>query len=230
MSITERIRKELDTLVDTTYREFHSSLLPGTENILGVRIPLLRKLAKDIAQKDDWRKFIETTDTASYEEVMLQGLVIGIAKMPIEERVKYIEMFIPRINNWAVCDIFCGELKSAVRKNKELIWLFIQPYLQSDPEYKIRYGIVMLFHFIDEEHIDSILRYCDTFRHDEYYARMGMAWLVSICFIKFPEKTMSYLRDSQLDNWTYNKSLQKIIESLRVDKETKVLIRTMKRK
>lgn len=106
MTITETIRKELHTLIDPTYREFHSSLLPGTENILGVRIPLLRKLAKEIAQKDGWREFVETTDTAYYEEVMLQGLVIGIAKMPIEERIKYLRMFVPRIDNWAVCDIF----------------------------------------------------------------------------------------------------------------------------
>lgn len=230
MTITETIRKELHTLIDPTYREFHSSLLPGTENILGVRIPLLRKLAKEIAQKDGRREFVETTDTTYYEEVMLQGLVIGIAKMPIEERIKYLRMFVPRIDNWAVCDIFCGELKPAVRKNKETVWLFIQPYLLSAKEYKIRYGVVMLFHFIDEEHIDFILHYCDSFRHDGYYARMGIAWLLSICYIKFPEKTLAYLKESQLDKWTYNKSLQKITESLRVDQESKVLIRAMKRK
>ena len=88
----------------------------------------------------------------------------------------------------------------------------------------------MLFHYVDEEHIDALLAYADTFSHDAYYARMAMAWMISICFIKFPEKTMEYLKHSKLDNWTYNKSLQKTIESLRVDKRTKDVLRSMKRR
>ena len=88
----------------------------------------------------------------------------------------------------------------------------------------------MLFHYIDEEHIDALLNYADTFEHEAYYARMAMAWMISICFIKFPEKTMKYLEQSKLDNWTYNKALQKTIESFRVDKETKNILRAMKRR
>ena len=37
MTTTESVRKELKTLEDPTYREFHSSLIPGANNILGVR-------------------------------------------------------------------------------------------------------------------------------------------------------------------------------------------------
>lgn len=229
MTTTENVRNELKTLEDPTYREFHSSLIPGADNILGVRIPQLRVMAKEIAKKEDWRTFVEATDTLYYEETMLQGMVIGRAKMEPEERIKYIRLFVPRINNWAVCDIFSGELKTAVRKGKETIWQFVQPYLESKEEYPLRFGIVMLFHYVDEEHIDSLLAYADRFTHGAYYARMAMAWMISICFIKFPDKTMKYLQQSRLDNWTYNKSLQKIIESLRVDKETKDIIRSMKR-
>lgn len=174
--------------------------------------------------------FVEATDTKFYEETMLQGMVIGLAKMELDERMKHISMFVPRIDNWAVCDIFCGELKTAVKKGKETVWQFIQPYLISPKEFEIRFGIVMLFHYVDEEHIDALLAHADTFSHDAYYARMAMAWMISICFIKFPEKTMEYLKQSKLDNWTYNKSLQKTIESLRVDKETKDILRGMKRR
>lgn len=230
MTTTENIRKELLAFVDDKYREFHSALVPGTDHILGVRIPQLRLLAKDIAKKEDWRAFIEATDTEYYEETMLQGMVIGLAKMELEERMRYVEKFVPRINNWAVCDIFCGELKTAVRKGREYVWCFIQPYLKSTNEFEIRFGIVMLFHFVDDEHIDSLLEYADLFNHEAYYARMGMAWMLSICFVKFPAKTMEYLKRSKLDNWTYNKALQKTVESLRVDKDTKMILRNMKRK
>lgn len=230
MTTTENIRKELQALVDFKYQEFHSALVPGTENILGVRIPQLRTLAKDITKREGWRSFVETTDTQYYEETMLQGMIIGLAKMELDERMKYVRTFVPRIDNWAVCDIFCGELKTAVKKDKETVWQFIQPYLKSPEEFEIRFGIVMLFHYIDDEHIDSLLNYADLFDHNAYYARMAMAWMISICFVKFPEKTMEYLRRSKLDNWTYNKALQKTIESLRVDKDTKDILRKMKKR
>lgn len=157
MTTTENIRKELQDLVDSKYQEFHSALVPGIGNILGVRIPQLRILAKEIAKRDNWRMFVEATDTKFYEETMLQGMVIGLAKMELDERMKHISMFVPRIDNWAVCDIFCGELKTAVKKGKETVWQFIQPYLISPQEFEIRFGIVMLFHYVDEEHIDALL-------------------------------------------------------------------------
>lgn len=230
MTTIENIRKELQTLVDVKYKEFHASLLPGADNILGVRIPQLRKMAKEIAKKDDWRIFVEATDSMYYEETMLQGMIIGQAKMEHEERMKYVAMFVPRINNWAVCDMFCGELKSTVRKGKENVWEFIKPYIKSPKEFEARFGIVMLFHYVDDEHIDSLLQYADLFDHETYYARMAMAWMLSICFVKFPKKTMEYLKQSKLDDWTFNKALQKTIESLRVDKETKDTLRNMKRR
>jgi len=102
MTITENIRKELQTLVDSKYQEFHSALVPGTENILGVRIPQLRVMAKEIAKRDDWRIFIEATDTKFYEEAMLQGMVIGRSKTALDEQMKYVKRFVPRIDNWAV--------------------------------------------------------------------------------------------------------------------------------
>lgn len=228
MTNTE-IKEQLEALADEKYKTFHSALLPGTENVLGVRIPQLRSLAKQLTKENDWQIFVETPDTDYYEETMLQGMMIGMAKMELEEQLKRTSLFVPRIDNWAVCDIFCGELRRAVQKDKETVWQFIQPYLKSEKEFEIRFGIVMLFHYIDEEHIDQLLKYADLFSHEAYYARMAMAWMLSICFVKFPEKTRGYLRQSKLDNWTYNKSLQKIIESLRVDKETKDAIRAMKR-
>ena len=133
----ENIRKELKALADPKYRKFHSYLLPGTDNILGVRIPQLRTMAKEIIKKDDWRPFVETANTNYYEETMLQGMIIGLAKMNLDEQMNYISLFIPRINNWAVCDIFSSELKTAVRKGKETVWQFIQPYLKSQKEFEI---------------------------------------------------------------------------------------------
>ena len=229
MLTINNIKKALESLADIQYRDFHSSLVPGVNQILGVRIPILRKMAKQIA-REEWRPFVEMTEVTYYEETMLQGMLIGMAKVEFKEQMEYIRLFIPRINNWAVCDIFCGELKTTVRKNKVDVWKFIQPYLKSSKEFEIRFGTVMLIHFIDEEYIDRVLISIGSFQHEGYYARMAVAWLLSICFVKFPKKAMEYLKESKLDHWTYNKALQKIIESLRVNKETKDIIRKMKRK
>ncbi len=89
---------------------------------------------------------------------------------------------------------------------------------------------MMLAHFITEEYVDEVLLRLDCIRHDGYYVKMRVAWAISVCFVKFPEKTMVLLKNSKLDNFTFNKSLQKIIESSRVPAETKAVIKNMKRR
>ena len=224
-NLTERLME----LSDPKYRDFHSKLLPGTDNVLGVRTPDLRKLAKEIT-KGDWETFLEKNDRTWYENDILQALVTASAKMEPEERLRRVREFLPRIENWAVCDIFCGSLKDA-EKYPELYWEFLKPYFQSEKPYEIRFAVVMLLsHFVKEEYLKDAFAYFDGIHVDHYYVRMAVAWAVSIYFVHFPEETFRYLRKNQLDDWTYNKALQKIIESYRVSPETKTQIRAMKRK
>lgn len=227
--MNKKIRREIFELIDEDYKKFSSSLLPNIDNILGVRLPELRKLAKKVA-KDDWRKFIDIADNQYFEQIMLQGMVLGYIKINIEEILLYVAEFIPKIDNWSVCDSFCGGLKFT-KNNMEQVWNFIQPFLSSKKEYEVRFAVVMLLDFyINDEYIDKVLKLLDNVNHPGYYAKMAVAWAVSICYIKFPEKTMDYLKNNNLDDFTYNKSLQKICESLRVDKETKKIIKAMRRK
>lgn len=224
-NLTERLME----LSDPKYRDFHSKLLPGTDNVIGVRTPDLRKLAKEIT-KGDWETFLEKNDRTWYENDILQALVTASAKMEPEERLRRVREFLPRIENWAVCDIFCGSLKDA-EKYPELYWEFLKPYFQSEKPYEIRFAVVMLLsHFVKEEYLKDAFAYFDGIHMDHYYVRMAVAWAVSIYFVHFPEETFRYLRENQLDDWTYNKALQKIIESYRVSPETKTQIRAMKRK
>lgn len=225
----EFMRERLQELADPQYKEFHSKLLPGIDNILGVRVPQLRNLAKEIA-RGDWETFLGENDREWYENDMLQGLVIGCAKMDFEKRLALTREFIPRINNWAVCDVFCGSLKET-KKHRERMWEFLQPFLKSDHEYEIRFGVVMLLsHFVEEDYLEPAFAAFDAITSEAYYVRMAVAWAVSVYFVHFPEESMDYLKKNQLDDWTYNKALQKITESYRVDGETKAKIRSMKRK
>jgi len=222
------LRDKLFELSDDKFKTFHSRLCPNTDNIIGVRLPLLRQLAKEIA-KGDWRNFLSNSKEEYYEEILINGLVIAYAKCDVEERLNYIESFVPKIDNWAICDSFCNTLKF-VNKNKEIMWEFIQPYLKSYNEFEIRFAVVIILnYYITEDYIDLVLKTLDNIKHDGYYVKMAVAWAISMCFVKFEEKTMAYLKDNSLDDFTYNKSLQKICESLRVDKNTKELIKSMKR-
>ncbi|MEF3308800.1 DNA alkylation repair protein [Paenibacillus sp. GYB004] len=221
------IREQLLELADEEYRKFSSSLLPTIDHVIGVRLPELRKLAKSIA-RSDWRTYLKQAEDDYFEEVMLQGMVIGYAKAELEELLSHVADFVPKIDNWSVCDSFCTGLKFTPA-NKRRVWAFIQPYLRSENEYELRFGIVMLlFYYVDEPHIQSVLSLLDSIRHDGYYVKMAVAWALSVCYVKQPEKTMNYLLNHSLDAFTYIKALQKITESNRVSPETKLKIRQMK--
>lgn len=216
------IRKRLEQEAEEKYRVFSSALIPNIDNVLGVRIPKLNKLVKEL-YKTDWKPFLNQP-CIYMEETMLQGMLI--AKTGDFELVK---QFVPKINNWAVCDKFCNSLK-CVKDNKQQVWKFIQPYLKSKKEYNNRFALViMLEYFIEEDYLAKIFEILNTFNSKKYYAQMAVAWLVSMCFVEFPKETTEFLKTTKLDDWTYNKSIQKIIESLKVDKPTKQKLKLMKR-
>ncbi|MBP2656681.1 MAG: alkylation repair enzyme [Firmicutes bacterium] len=223
------IRERLFVLAEEDYQKFSAALIPNIANVIGVRLPLLRKIAKEIV-KGDWRQFMAVPESEYFEEIMLQGMVLGYAEAEVEERLSYIAAFIPRIDNWSVCDSFCTGLKFT-NDNKARVWDFLQPYLTSTEEYELRFAIVMLLNFyIEDKYIQQVLMGIDNVKHAGYYVKMAVAWAVSICYVKLPEPTGFYLANNTLDDFTYNKALQKITESCRVDKETKALIRRMKRR
>ncbi|MEK0316559.1 DNA alkylation repair protein [Cohnella sp. 56] len=225
---SQTVREQLEALAEPGYRKFASSLIPNIDNLMGVRLPALRRIAL-AAARGDWRGWLAGAEAASFEETMLQAMVIGYADMDVEERLRLVAAYVPKIDNWSVCDRFCLGLKFAAA-HQERVWTFLQPYLKSRLEYEVRFGVVMLLeHFLDESHVSAVLRLLDGICHDGYYAKMAVAWAVSICYVKFPAVTEAYLTDSALDDFTFNKSLQKIGESYRVDAAAKQRVRAMRR-
>lgn len=216
----EDIRKKLYELQDLKYKEFHSSLCPNVDNIIGVRIPDLRNLAKEIA-KNDYKEFLRNIKDEYYEELVLHGLVIGYAKITIEETIEYLKEFIPKIDSWAVCDTTCSNLKITKKHQKEM-WNFLDNYIKSDKEFEIRFAVVMyLNYYLTEEYIDKVLERIDKITSKDYYAQMAIAWMLSFAYIKQKDKTLEYIKNNNLDKFTQNKAIQKICESYRVTKEEK---------
>lgn len=226
----QEIKEKLFELADPKYKEFHSGLCPGVDNIIGVRVPVLRNYAKQLAKEYQIKELLEQIDNEYYEEIMLQGMLIGLAKQDFKTTQKQIKEFITKIDNWAVCDIFCSGLK-ITKKYKEEMWNFIQTYLQSDKEFEIRFGIVMILdYYVEKEYLEKNFKIFTAITSQAYYVQMAIAWAISICLIKFYDPTITYLKTANLDNFTYNKALQKAIESYRITEEQKNILRSMKKK
>ncbi len=227
----EQIIARLKSLSEPEYQKFNRGLIPGVDNILGVRSPYLRQIAREIA-KYDWRSYLdeaENNDDIYMEQTLIHGIVIGLIKTDLTEILKHVSTFLPKINNWAVCDSFCCGLKIADKYQSE-VWEFLQPIFSDNHEYYLRFGVVMMLsHYINENYIDRVLASLDLIHHDGYYLKMAVAWAVSVCYIKFPTRTLEFLQHNSLDDLTFNKALQKICESKRIDLQTKALIKDLKR-
>lgn len=227
MNIQE-INQKLFVLASNPTEPFYNKLIPGGKLSIGVRVPVLRKLAKEIA-KEDYKYFMENCPDDYLEHELLQAFVIGYAKDDIETILEYADKFIPKIHDWCVNDAFCQTF-SIARKNREHVFEWLWKYIESEKEYDQRVVAVLLMsHFLTDDYYEKIYPIMDKLNNPAYYTKMGVAWCVATAYAKYPEATMAYLKDNKLDDWTYNKSIQKMIESFRVSDEDKKILRTMKR-
>ena len=196
-----------------------------------MRVPVLRDYAKKLSKEYEICDLLNNIDDEYYEEVMLQGMLIGLQKdKNMQNILEEIEVFIPKIDNWAICDVFCAGLK-ITKKHLEEMWHFLQNYLRSDKEFEVRFGVVMILdYYITEEYLEKDFSIFDNVKSDKYYVQMAVAWAISICLIKYYDRTVKYLQEeADLDNFTYNKSIQKAIESYRITNEQKDFLRNMKK-
>jgi 3-methyladenine DNA glycosylase AlkD len=220
------IKRQLLALADSKYQKFSQKLNPDAKNILGVRLPELRKIAKQIA-KSDGEAYLHVALGDFFEEILLQGLVVGHVRTSIGNRLRLIKNFISKIDNWGICDAFCGSLK-VNPEDRVLVWSFLQQFLRDDRPFFLRFAIVMLLKFVDEEYIDSIIFIVSQIRHDNRYVKLAVAWLIGECCVRFPAKTITFLKSRALDPWTQNAAVRKITESFRIPSAVKIQVKQWK--
>jgi len=216
----------LKTEKEENYKQFHQKLTPTKYEILGIRVPIQRKIAKEIA-KGNPISFLKVCGTTYYEEVNIEGFVI--ANLKGEEFDSYFDSFLEKIDNWAICDGFCNSLKN-IEKQKEKYFEKIKKLLNETHPFKVRVGLVLLLSFyVEENYIEEITRLVDNIKREEYYINMAIAWLIAECYIKFPKLTMPYLKENHLSSFTQNKTISKIRDSYRVTKEEKEKLKTYRK-
>lgn len=220
----------LNEYIDNNYKIFHQKICSTKYEILGIKIPILRKISKKLLKQYDYEEILNNLNYKYYEHVMLHGLIIANINTDIKEKIKLINKYIPLIDNWAICDIFIGELKF-IQNNKEEFLKYLLKTQENKNEYYQRFFIVSLLnYYIDDNYIDYVLNKMFEIKSDYYYVKMAISWCLSICLVKYFDKTYNFLitNKNSFDKWTYNKAIQKANESYRISKENKELLKKIK--
>ena len=226
----ENFRQELFSQAEETYRDFNAKLLCSDLPVIGLRVPFLRKTAKEIAKKDGVG-FLQICGKDTYEERLLYGLVAAALPVSYGEFLLYCDFYTEQLaENWAHCDIFCSSVKKSIKENEREFFEHLEGYLHSKNPWTVRMGLVMMLsNYLTEEYMEEVLKRTDGVSFEHYYIRMAQAWLLATAWAKSRERMLSYIENSHLDDWTWNKFIQKCCESYRVSAEDKAFLRSLKR-
>lgn len=221
------ISEELFALQDTEYQVFQSKLMPTIppETVIGVRTPLLRKLAKELAGTPQAEHFLQSLPHRYYEENNLHAFLIEQI-WDYDTALAETERFLPYINNWATCDCFCPKVFA---KHKAELLIPLRRWLGSDQTYTVRYAMGMLMrYYLDEDFQPEYLAWVAGVHSEEYYLNMMRAWYFATALAKQPDAALPWLTDRRLDVWTHNKTIQKAAESYRISPEMKQQLRELR--
>ena len=221
------ILETLYSLQDKEYQTFQSKLMPtiAPETVIGVRTPILRKLAKKLAGTPQAEEFLHTLPHQFYEENNLHAFLVEQIR-DYSTALAETERFLPYINNWATCDGFCPKVFAA---HKAELILAIRHWLESGQLYTVRYAMGMLMrYYLDENFRPEYLTWVADVHSEEYYLNMMRAWYFATALAKQPDDTLPWLTERRLDVWTHNKTIQKAVESFRISAEMKQLLRKMR--
>lgn len=224
----EQITDRLMSKQDLQYRDFHKRLVPniGEGRVIGVRMPIIRAMAKELAKEALAVEFMKELPHYYYEENNLHGALIGcMAKTP-KEALEMIDDFLPYVNNWGTCDSLPPKI---LKKDLSLLRKTIMPWLDSGQVYRVRFAIVAMLNFLLETGFEEEdLARLANLKSDEYYINMAIAWYYSFALIKQYDQTVKLIESKTLDKWIQNKSIQKAVESYRISPERKAYLRTFR--
>ena len=221
------IQKRLFELRDKDYALFQSRLVPDidSELIIGVRVPALRKFAKELKKNQGCEDFLKELPHKYYDENMLHGILISEMKDYIG-CIERLNEFLPYIDNWAVCDTLSPKV---FKKNKDTLLEEICTWSKSKKTYTCRFGIGMLMsHFLDEDFNKEYLQLPAGIKSKEYYVNMMLAWFFATALAKQWESTLTLFEEEKLDVWVHNKAIQKAKESYRIDADKKAYLSSLK--
>lgn len=206
------IKKFLKDNSNFASAEFSKKFITTKYSIIGVKIPILRKFAKEIEPE-----YIDLENNPSIEEIMLYEFSAGMIKSE-DEQLEYLENVLPYIDNWATSDAVPTSLKCLTGEKS---YKFLTNLLQDDREFYVRVGVVTLMrNFLKTDKLDEILSNLKKIKQEDYYVKMPIAWFYAeLCTYDFKRGKKEI--ESTQDKFTRNRAISKAIESFRVDKPKK---------
>lgn len=225
--IIDEIRGELFRLQDIEYRDFQGKLIPtvAVHRIIGVRTPQLRRLAKQMAKREDIQEFLGRLPHEYFDEDQLHGFIVSKMK-DFSGCVAEVERFLPFVDNWATCDQMSPRVFGKHRKD---LLAYIEKWIASPKTYTVRFAVGMLMqHYLDEDFDAAYLEMVSEIRSEEYYINMMIAWYFATALAKQYDAALPFMEEKRLDPWTHNKAIQKSIESRRIAPEQKAYLRNLK--
>ena len=222
----DRIIVQLTDLAqgNESYAAFNRRIVNTKMPVIGVRVPDLRRLARELAANMSAADISRLLATPSnlYEYVLLCGLLINRARISDEEAISLTRQYLPCVDSWAHIDTFVEKKRRFAGE----VWRdFALECLQSEAEFTVRYGVISLMtNFLDEAHIDQVFTALRGVKHDGYYVKMALAWLYATAAVNFFELTLAELENEHIDAWTRNKAYQKMRESQRFTPEEQAVI------
>ena len=223
MSVYERLK----TYQDNDYKAFQSKLVPNIDNnnIIGVRTPNMRNIAKELFGTKEANDFIKVLPHKYYEENLVHFFLISKIK-DFEECVKEVERFLPYIDCWPVCD---QATPIVFKKNHNKLLPFVKKWIKSNHIYTARFGIrILMNEYLDEDFKDEYLELVASKKGEDYYLKMMVAWYFATALAKQYDKTIKYIENRKLVPWVHNKTIQKAIESFRITNEHKEYLKTLR--
>ncbi len=218
-----QIEERLLTLSSPDHKKFATTLTPTKDKILGIKIPQLRNLAKDILQSPDFclQEYFDNFNTDIFESKMLLGFLIGYSKLTLFEKFNYLFKFTKLIDNWSVCDSVAMTIKFKASEMENARNLLC-PMLNSQDEFPRRFGIVLLFtNFLKEDYAESTIEYLTNSPSTLFYIQNAVAWGLCDCIIKHPQLAIPKFATSALDKYTYNRTISKCCDPFSVKKKKK---------
>ena len=223
----KEIQKLLFAKQDIKYRDFQAPLFPGVEKdrFIGVRTPDLKKLAKELFGSETANKFIETLPHRYFDENQLHAFIISLIK-DYETCLKEVDRFLPYIDNWGTCDQLSPKVFA---KHKDELIIPIKKWLKNKHTYTIRFAIGMLMqHYLDESFKEEYMKMVASIKSEEYYVNMMIAWYFATALAKQWNSSIKYIEDKCLDPWVHNKTIQKAVESYRINDDQKTYLKSLK--
>ena len=225
--INEEIREKLYDRQDLKYRDFQVKLIPGMEpeKMIGVRTPDLRKIAKQIAKREDIGEFLENLPHEFFDENRVHAFAISELK-DYGRCVQGVERFLPFVDNWATCDQMSPKV---FKKHRPELLDSIKEWIRSEHTYTVRFAVGMLMqHYLDEDFDPEYPEMVAEVQSEEYYIRMMIAWYFATALAKQYEAVLPYIEEKRLEPWTHNKTIQKAVESYRITPEQKEYLKSLK--